>query len=106
MNEQKGPVTFAEFRVAVREAVLRRLGPEAATVRATADGAVFERGALTVRVSVQHGAVVMTYVAQPTAAFGHSSGYGLPQQLTRQNVEIIANEVATRLADAFLHRSE
>lgn len=105
MNEHTGTITLAEFRVAVREAVLRRLGAEAAAVRVTDDGAKYERAALTVRVSDEHGCAIMTYVALPTTVFGHSSGYCLPQRLTRENVDIIANEVATCLADPFMHRA-
>jgi hypothetical protein len=106
MNQHERALTLAEFRAAVRDSVLRRLGEEAGPVRASEDGAEYARGALTVRVSEQHGAALMTYVAAPTAAFGHTSSAGLPQPLRRENIELIANEVAARLTDQFLHRTQ
>lgn len=104
MSKDHAELSIRDFRNAVRKLVVRYCAGELAQLEIDMDGAEYKRGVLTVRIDEHYGAAHVTYVALPTAVFGHSSGAGLPHRLTFGNVEAAANEVAARLQDRFLYR--
>jgi len=97
-------MTLSEFRLAVRAYVADRL-PHDALIMIAEDGATYRRSALTVHVGEQHGAAILTYVAAPTAAFGHSSAAALPLRFAMESVPEAARQVCAWLEDPYLHRA-